>query len=431
MAKSTKTTDATSKLGHNIAALGAVQIAGYLFPLITTPYVTRVLGAEAWGTVALVQIVIGYFILVINWGFGWSGTRKIAAYRDDITLIFDIFWATWYAQWLLCFGTILVLCLAVLFIPFFKQHSIFFLWGISGIISSAMFPIWFLNGMECMKQVATVQIATRAASIPLIFLFVHGPSDAPFMIAISGATGIIGGLLSLRWIRTNLGLTWRFPSRSSILAELGEGATIFASTVWISLYTSLTPTILGLLAGNVAVGHYVLADKVRQLVQGALSPISQALFPKLSQLFKADIRQARILLLRSSKWVVFFSSGASLAIWLLAEDIVLLLAGEGFRSAAGVLKWMAPLPLIISLSNIFGVQVMLPTQQTIAFNRILGMAGALSLCLIVPLIIWQGETGAAMNTLITECFVTITMAAFLWKTNFFWKPMQGRKEHES
>lgn len=429
MAKSTNTASVAPKLCHNIAALGSVQIVGYLFPLITTPYVTRVLGAEAWGTVALVQVVISYFSLVINWGFGWSGTRKIASHRNDLIHVSEIFMATWFAQWLLCCGAILALCLFVILVPFFNQHAIFFFWGIGGMLSSVMFPIWFLNGMECMKQIATVQIVTSAASIPFIFLFIHEPTDAPLMIAISGATGIFGGVLSLHWIKKNLCMTWQWPSRSSILAELREGSSIFASTLWISLYTTLTPAILGLLAGNIAVGHYVLADKARQLVQGALSPISQALFPRLSQLFKTDNRQARKLLLRSSRWFVLFSSGASLALWLLAEHIVLFLAGEGFRPAVGVLKWMAPLPLIISFSNIFGVQAMLPTQQTIAFNRILGMAGALSLCLIIPLIIWQGETGAAMNTLITECFVTIAMAVFLWRTNFFCKPTQGSEEY--
>lgn len=419
------------KLRHNIAALGSVQIAGYLFPLITTPYVTRVLGAEAWGTVALVQVVIGYFTLFTNWGFNWSGTRKIAAHRSDLGHVSDIFLATWLAQWLLCGGAILLLSLFIMFVPFFSRYAVFYLWGIGGILSNVLFPVWFLNGMECMKQVATVQIATRAASIPLIFLLVHGPEDAPFMLAIGGASGILGGVLSLFWIKKNLGLTWRWPSRASISAELAEGATIFASTVWIGLYTTLTPTILGLLAGNIAVGHYVLADRARQLAQAALNPISQALFPRLSQLFKTDERQARTLLLCSSKWIVLFAGGASMALWLLAEYIVLLLAGEGFRPAIGVLKWLAPLPFIISLSNIFGVQVMLPTLQTTAFNRILGMAGALSLCIIIPLIIWQGAKGAAMNTLITECFVTIAMAFFLWKTGFFRNPIQVRNDHES
>lgn len=430
MAKSTNTAGITPKLCHNIAALGSIQIAGYLFPLITTPYVTRVLGAEAWGTVALVQVVISYFSLVINWGFGWSGTRKIAAHRSNLIHVSEIFMATWFAQWLLCCGAIFALCLSVMLVPFFNRHAIFFFWGIGGILSSVMFPIWFLNGMECMKQIATVQIVTRAVSIPFIFLFVHEPADAPLMIAIGGATGIFGGLLSLHWIKKNLSLTWRWPNRTNVFAELGEGATIFASTVWISLYTTLTPTILGLLAGNIAVAHYVLADKARQLVQGTLNPISQALFPRLSQLFTTDNRQARMLLTRSSKWIVLFSSGASLGLWLLAEYIVLFLAGEGFRPAVGVLKWMAPLPLVISLSNIFGVQVMLPTRQTIAFNRILGTAGALSLCLIIPMILWQGDKGAAMNTLITECFVTIAMVVFLWKTDFFRKPTQGSEEHE-
>ena len=408
-----------TRLIHNIAALGSVQVAGYLLPLITVPYVTRVLGVEAWGTVALVQVVIGYFTLVTNWGFSMSGTRKVAAHRDDTERVSATFLAAWAAQWLLCVAAIILLVLLVLFVPFFSQYAMYYFWGIGGIISNVLFPVWFLNGLERMKQIAIIQIASRAAAIPLIFLFVHRPEDAPLMLAIGATTGILGGSATLVWIKKNIGLTWRCPSMASIVAELREGASIFGSTVWISLYTTLTPTILGLFAGASAVGYYALADRARQLAQSALTPISQALFPRMSHLFKEDSRQARLLLWRSSKIIVLISSSASLSLWFLAEYIVLILAGEQFRPAITVLKCLASLPFIISLSNIFGIQVMLPNYQTGAFNRILGVAGALSLCMITPLILWKGAEGAAVNTFITECFVTVVMAFYLWKTGFF------------
>jgi O-antigen/teichoic acid export membrane protein len=408
-----------SRLRNNIAALGVVQVGTYLIPLITLPYVTRVLGIETWGTVALVQIVLGYFILVTNWGFPMSGTRKVAAYRNEPDRVTDIFLAAWAAQWLICGIAILILVLLVLFVPFFNRYAAYFVWGVGSIISSVLFPVWFLNGLERMRQVATIQIATRAAAVPLIFLFIHRPQDGPILLAIGAITSLVGGAITLIWINKNIGLTWRWPGRARILEELREGATIFGSTVWASLYTTLTPTILGLVAGNAAVGYYVLADRARQLGQSALTPITQALFPRISQLFETDPTQARKLLLRSSTLILLISGSASVSLWILAEQIVILLSGEQFRPAIMVLKWLAPLPFVVSLSNIFGVQIMLPNHKTKAFNRILVGAGALSLVLIVPLIEWKSAVGAAINVFIIECFVTLTMALYLLTIGFF------------
>lgn len=407
------------RLIHNIAALGSVQVVGLLLPLITLPYVTRVLGVEAWGRVALVQIILGYFGLVTNWGFALSGTRKIAAARGDNQKLSEIFMASWAAQWLLGVVAIIILVVLIMFFPFFHANALYYAFGLGVIISGVLLPVWFLNGLERMKHVATIQIATRLITVPLIFIFIQSPADAPFMIAIGAASGVLGGIFTIIWMKKNLGLVWRLPRWNQMITELKEGGVIFGSTIWIGLYTTLTPTILGVVAGPIAVGYYALADRARQLAQSALSPISHAMFPRFSHLFQNDAAQARHLLRRSAKFILLLSASASLALWLLAEYIVILLSGEEFRPAIAVLKWLAPLPFVISLSNIFGVQIMLPNHKTKAFNRILGVAGTLSLCMIYPLIKWNGAVGASLNTFITECFVTLVMGHYLWKTGFF------------
>jgi len=403
---------------HNIAALGSVQVIGYLLPLITTPYVTRILGIEAWGTLSLVQVILSYFTLVTNWGFPMSGTRKTAALRDCSDKLSDAFFAAWAAQWLLCGTVIFLLVSLVLLVPFFHQHAMYYYWGIGGIISNVLLPVWFLNGLEQMKQIAIIQIISRSVAVPLIFLLVHNSDDGPRMLAISSIIGMLAGGATLIWMKKNIELTWQWPSRSSVITELQEGAKIFCSTIWISLYTTLTPTILGLLAGNAEVGYYALAERAKQLAQSTLTPISQALFPRMSHLFKTDNLQANSLLWRSSKWIIFIAASASLALWFSAEYIVLILAGEQFRPAIVVLKLLAPVVFIISVSNIFGIQIMLPNHQTKAFNRILGTAGALSLCILPILIFWKGAAGAAINTFTTELFVAIAMAIYLWKKKF-------------
>ena len=397
---------------HNILALSGVQALGYLLPLITLPYVTRVLGVEAWGTVALVQVVLSYFILVTNWGFHISGTRKVAAHRNDPEKLSQIFMATWLTQWILCIAA----CLILFLFARFEKSASYYLLGSTMILGNVLFPIWFLNGLERMKELATLQILTRSIAVPLTFMLISGPKDAPLLLGISGLTGILSGALSIFWIKKNLKLRWQMPTVCLVYAEFKEGRSVFLSTVWISCYT---PIILGSVAGVSAVGYYAFADRFRNLAQSLLSPISNALFPRLSHLFVQHKQEAKLLLIQSTKIILLISSSISLMLWILAPYIVVIMGGESFEPAIAVLRWMAPLPFIISLSNILGIQIMIPNERSDAFNRILGICGFISLAMILPLIYLGSYVGASINTLITEGLVTILMAVYVWKSEIF------------
>jgi PST family polysaccharide transporter len=417
----------TQKLIHNIAALSVQQFSLYLLPLITLPYVTRVLGVEAWGKVALAQVVLSYFVLMTNWGFNISGTRKVAALRSEHDAISRSFCSIWAAQWLLLACSLSALLSAVYFIPFFSESAEYYFWGAGLLVGAVMFPSWFLSGMEKIKDVVALQVASRFAGIPFVFLLVRSPQDAPVIIAINASTGVLGGVLALFWIRNKMALRLEWPSLRSVLAEIKEGGSIFLSTVAVTSYTTMTPVVLGAFAGNAAVGYYSLADRMRQLAQSALAPISQALFPRMSYLFGTDQRSARALLSRSSKISISISLIASILLVLFAEPVVLTLAGSQFLPAAVVLKILSPLPFVVTISNILGMQIMLPTQKVRAFNAILFMAGIGSIMMVVPLITWREAQGAALNTLITECFVAVSMAVYLNRVGFFRTQQGGDK----
>jgi PST family polysaccharide transporter len=407
------------RLLHNIAALSMMQMANYLLPLVTLPYVTRTLGVEPWGRVAFVQLVLGYFALFTNWGFALSATRKISASRDSPAQLSEIFSATWVAQWSLAAVVCAVLMLLVAAVPMFRTDHVFYLYGIGVILGGVLCPAWLLNGLERLKEVASIQVTARLAAVPLVFMLIREPADAPRMIAIGAASSVVAGVLTLAWISRNLDLALTIPRGSQVWAELREGGTMFASTVWITLYTTLAPVILGVVAGPGQVGYYALADRARNAGQSLMGPVSTALFPRMSHLFATDPSRARWLFNRSGLVIVALSSVASVALWVGADAIIRILGGEGFQPAATVLKWLAPLPFVISLSNLFGVQVMLPNNDARAVNRILGAAAAVSLLTIVPLVHWKGAEGASINALLVECLVTLAMGLHVHRSDYF------------
>lgn len=403
------------RLRGNIVALGLVQIANYAVPLATLPYLARVLGPVAFGQVAFAQILMAYLVLLTDYGFSWSATRKIAARRDDRAYVSALFSGTWMAQWLLLALAAGGLAILVGCSDRLRPEAALYLAAFSIVIGNALFPIWFLQGLERLKPVAVIQVTIRLIALLPIFLFVKSPDDAVLTLTITGGSAMLGGILCLFWMWQQRVLDWSRPSWALVRQELRDGRVLFGSRVAISFYTALVPLVLGWIAGPVAVAHFALADKLRAAAQALLTPLSQALFPRMSHLWISDSGAAFELLKRSALAVLVVAGSASLLLWALADRWMALMGGAEFSAAAGVLRWLAFMPLIVGFSNLLGVQVMLPKQLNAPFNRILTATGIGGLLIVWPLVAGWQATGAAMTVLVTESFVTAAMAVYLWR----------------
>ncbi len=407
------------RLRTNIAAMGLVQISNYVIPLITLPYLTRVLGTEAFGKVAFAQVVMTYFVLLVDYGFSWSATRKVAAHRDEPAEISRIFAATWAAQWLLVLLAAIMAAMVIIATDRLRPDAHLYAAAFTNVIATALFPIWFLQGLERLQVVAALQLLTRSLALIPIFLLVQQPSDAMLLLIIQGGAAMLAGILSLWWMQQQSIVTWhRRPRWQDIRGALHDGGILFASRVSISLYTTLVPLVLGWVAGPVALAYFNLADKLRAAAQSLLTPLSQALFPRMSHLVSNDGNAAYTLIKRSAQAVIAIAGSTSVALWVLSDWLVILLGGADFAPAAQVLRWLAPLPLIIGLSNVLGVQIMLPHGLNRAFNVILFSAASLGAILIWPLIQHKGAPGAAQTMLVVEIWVTSTMALLLWHQGY-------------
>lgn len=405
-------------LRRNIAALSLVQISNYIIPLITLPFLTRALGAEAYGKVAFAQVMMAYFVLLTDYGFSWSATRKLSRHRTDANYVNQIFLGTWLAQWLL---VALAATLAVLVISLsdrLRPDALLYAAAFTAVIGNVLLPVWFLQGLERLQEVAALQLISRMLALIPLFLLVRQPSDAPTAAAIQGGGMMLGGVLALAWMHYQKLARWQWPGWRPVGQELREGFDLFGSRLSISFYTTLVPLVLGWVSGPVAVAHFALADKLRSAAQSLLGPISQALFPRMSHLFATDTAAALRLVKRSALAILLLAGSASIALWLLADRLVLLLAGPEFLPAGPVLRWLAFLPLIIGFSNLFGVQIMLPNGMNRTFNLILMTAGVICIAVLWPLVHWMQARGAAASMLLVELFVTGSMAHLLLRRGY-------------
>ena len=394
-------------------ALGIIQIMSLVLPLITLPYLTRVLGVNAFGQVAFAQIIFQYFIMITDWGFSWSATKEVALVKHDREKLSALFLKTWLAQLFLLLILFCVLLLAILYVPFFEKYKNIYLVGFSLVIGNVLLPLWLVQGLESSDKILKAQFFTKLLVLPLTFICVDNNQDAIWAIGVLGFTSILSGLATQYWIWSHLGLTSQKVSLIEIVTTLKDSANLFFSRVAISLYTTLIPVVLGIVSGHTNVAIYSLADKFRVAAQSVLAPISQALFPRLSYLYKYDPDEAKKLLKKSGLIMLILSFLMSVILFFSAELIIYIFGGENFYGAVLILKILSPIPFIICVSNLLGVQIMLPNNKIKAFNNILFVAGILSFILMYPLIKKWAEMGAAINILLIELFVASAMMMYV------------------
>lgn len=407
------------RLRDNILALGVVQAANSLIPLLVLPYMARVLGPVPFGQVVFVQTVMAVGVLIVDFGFSWSATRHIAQHRDDVHEVSRTFFATWAAQWLLALVLLVVMLIGLFLWPQGRQQAHLYLVASGLVIGQVLFPLWLFQGLEQIKTAAVMQVLTKLCALPFAFLWVRTSSDAFGALAYFSLSALLAGPLSWRWIARS-GRVVRVPLHwGDVWQAFRDGALLFGSRISISLYTYCVSLALGLWAGPAQLAYFNLADKVKTAIQAMLTPLSQALFPRVSALVQSDRQAARRLLKQAAWGIALVTGGAGLVVWFGADLIVLLLGGEGFADSVPVLRWLAFVPIIIGLSNLLGVQIMLPLGMHRPFAWILSGASVLSLVCAYPLIHASGARGAAQLVMLTECMVTATMIFYLWRR--LWK----------
>ena len=400
---------------RNIVSLVGVQGANYIVPLITLPYLVRVLGPVGYGGLNFSLALIQYFVLFADYGFNLSVTKQISVMRDSKEKISELFWIVMFCKSVLAVFGLVILVLLIYFFPKIGEFSIVLVCAYTVVIGNVLFPVWLFQGLERMGMIAIANITAKLMAVPLIFVFVKTSSDAWLAGLITGITTVTAGIIGLIAIRRFNWIDWHKPTWGGVKRELSLGWHVFLSTAAISLYTVSITVILGIIAGPVAVGYYTAADKIRQAVQGIIAPVSLAIYPRINALMVKDkiIAFAMIRKLLLIQGVGTFI--LSLLLFLFSEPIILLAYDSGYINSVTVLKWLAWLPFVIGLSNVLGIQTLLVLGLNEIFSRILIASGVLSLLLIFPLGSLWAQDGAAIATFITELTVTLLMLLIIIK----------------
>ena len=400
---------------QNFTSLSILQIANYLFPLIVLPYVVRILGPAKYGLINFAAAFIAYFSLMCDYGFSLSGTKEISIIRDDKEKLSRTFSTIITIKLLLSVVSFLLFILIVYFIPFFKNNWEVYVLSYGFVIGGVLFPGWFYQGIERMKYITIIQVFVRSIATVLIFMLVNEENDYLLLVLLNSSAQILIGVAGLIVAGIKFKIKFRLPSFEEIKSQLKSGWNIFQSMIAINVYTTSNTFILGLFASETIVGYYAAADKIRMAFQGVQSVLAQTVFPHVNSLAKESYEKFILFIKRFLKLEVTIGFSVSLLLFIFSPQLVELLLGEKFVTSGELLRIISALPLLISLSNIFGIQIMLPLGYDRAFNRIISSAALLHILLLIVIVPAYFAIGTSIAVVITESVVTLLTFLFVMR----------------
>ncbi|WP_324670848.1 flippase [Hymenobacter sp. GOD-10R] len=398
----------------NVASLFSVQIANFLLPLLTVPYVVRIIGPANLGLLNFSQAYVTYFSLLINYGFDMAAVRSIAANRDDKEATSKIFSQVMAGKTLLWVLSTIIFTVVSLSNPEFRQHLFLHVCTYLVCIGTVLSPFWLYQAMEDLGRVAIFNLAVKLIFSLSVLLLIRHAEDYFYQNLAISVSQIAVSVTALYVAMRRFGIRFTWPTRPELLNRFKEDRTIFFSSVMITIYASSNVFFLGLLAPAYNVGIYSAGTRLEGMAETFVGlALNQAFFPIVANAFGQG-REQGLRMVRNTFFPLFIlMSVVCLGLWVVAPLFIELLYGAKFLGSISVLRIVCVLPLIIGMSNLLGMHTMLNLRMDKAFFMVTAIGSVIGVALNMLLIKKFAHLGAAYALVITELYITLAMYIYL------------------
>ena len=383
------------------------QLLIVLVPLIVTPYVSRVLGAEGIGAYSYAQSIVSCFALAAALGTAVHGQRVIAVARDDAAARTRIFWEIFCLR-VVGVGT----ALAVYFLAAVPRSPHPLVWSLAAVeLAAAAADIsWFFQGIEDFRRITVCNGAVKLVCTVGIFVFVKTAADLPIYILLYCCSLLLGNLSLWAFLPAQLGKT---RERLAPMRHLRPALALFLPQVAIYVYAVLDKTMLGsILGSDLQNGYYEQAQKLQRVLLALATALGTVIIPRVANLWaRQKHREIDALLNHSFRMILAIAFPAVAGIWLVADRFVPIYYGPGYAPVAMLLKIFVWIVLFAGISGVTGNQYMIPTGRENLYTRSVVLGAVLNVALNAVLIpCWQAN-GAALASAVAEFAI---MAYQLW-----------------
>jgi PST family polysaccharide transporter len=386
---------------RNLLLMSMVQAANVLLPVITFPYLVRVLGLEQFGLMNYALALVSFFVAFVDFGFNLTGTRDVAVVREDRRTLSVLFSTRLTAQVLLLLAATLVFSALVYEIPRLQRDWQIYALTFGVVPATILLPTWYFQGTEQFQLLAKLQLVGRGSYALGIFTLVRSPLDLWLVPLLNSGTALAVALVGMWHVfaRGDVRLVW--PGMGQSLALLKDGARHFSSSFAGTAFNYSALLILGTLGNDRLVGQFAAIEKILLLFRAALSAFFSVIFPRTCQLAAGSPVSSAAFLQRIFKWVLPGLLAVTVGLMFFAPTVLRLAVGRSDPSLVVLLHWMAWIPLLIGV-NMPSYQQLLAHRRTRSYSSVLISAALISIVVNLLLTPHYGSLGTAWAVLLAE-----------------------------
>ncbi len=353
-----KNRDYTTLL-KNYSSLSLVQLSNYILPLITLPYLARVLGTTNFGLVLMAQATMIYLTLLTDYGFNLSATKEIAKNQNNPTTISQIFTTVMSIKVTLLLVSSLVLVGLVQWIPVFNDHKILFYTSFLIVVGNTFLPTFLFQGLEKMSFIAIFNFIAKLGFTGLIFILIKSPADYKWVHGLWGLNYIIVDTVALSIILLKFKIRLIQPQFNQFKATLNYSFEYFLSRIAIAIYLNTNVIFVGILLSPENAGLYGGAEKLLFAITTFYAPLIETIYPYVSRTKNKSFIK-KILFT-----TVSLNTIGCLVAFIIAPLIVPFILGVSFTPSVKLFQWM----LIVAFLHLPGSMIGYPVLGALGYEK--------------------------------------------------------------
>ncbi len=381
-----------------------LTVSGFVFPLITFPYISRILLPEGTGRVNFAISLINYFLMFAMLGIPTYGIRACAQVRDDKEKLTRTAHELLFINLIMSVIVYILLGAALLFVPRLFEDRLLYLIVSANIIFTTLGMEWLFKALEQYTYITVKSLIFQVISIIAMFLLVHQKSDYVIYGAISIVAASASNIINLFYARKYIFL--RPIGGYDLKRHFKPVMIFFAMACATTIYTNLDTVMLGFMKTDTDVGYYNAAVKIKIILVAIVTSLGNVLLPRVSYYVQqGQYEEFKRVCKKALNFVFVVAAPLSLYFILFAKNGVYLLSGTAYTGSILPMQIIMPTVLLIGLTGIMGIQILVPLgkEKMVLYSEIAGAVVDLILNLI--LIPTMGAAGAAIGTLVAEFIV--------------------------
>lgn len=387
---------AASKDGRTVFAnfgyLSLLQVAGYVFPLISMPYLARVIGAEGFGKIAFASAIVVWIQTISDWGFNLTATRDVAQNRDDKELVSRIFSNVLWARSVLTLLSGIILLVVVLLVPYLRENADIIFVTFLLVPGYILFPEWFFQAIEKMKYTTLFNLLLKLTFTVAVFVFIHKREDYLIQPLLTTIGYLLCGIGALYLIFKKWGYTLYKPRGTEILKTIRNSTDVFINNLMPNLYNSFSVMLLGFFGGSTANGIYDGGNRFPVIFYQFQSVLSRAFYPFLSRRPDKHSFYAKLNIVSALIGAVFLI--------LLSPLVIKIMLGDEFEKSIVVMQILSFSVVFLAMGYTYGTNFLIINHKEKPLRNLTFISSIVGMCVSVPLVYYFSYIGAAVTVLL-------------------------------